>query len=137
MSTLISDKKYTVILSAYQTSNTQLQNLIDTELLRHQLESELHVHPIRATGVYKGEGEQSFVVHTNSHNQAYEVRAIGLHTFKQESVLISNNRRHEVKLHNAGGFNTVIGERFISAGHALKGHDNYTVLNGTDFYFVA
>ncbi len=136
MSSLQTDKKYTVILSAYQTCNSDLQNLIDTELLRHQLENELHVHPIRATGVYHGVGEQAFVIHTNSHNLAYQVRSIGLHNHKQECVLISNNRRHEVKLHNAGGFNTVIGERFLQTHKAPQGYSSYTILNGTDYYYV-
>lgn len=136
MTILISDKKYTVILSAYQADNTPLENLIATELMRHQLENEVHVHAIRGIGVYHGASEQTFVIHTNSHNQAYEVRTLGLHQHNQECVLMSNNRKHVIKLHNTDGYNTVIGERFMQTNKPPQGYNSYTILNGTDYYYV-
>jgi len=56
---LETDKKFTIILSAYQSDfNTPIQDLINTELMKVYLEHDLHVHAIRAVGVYHGACEQ-------------------------------------------------------------------------------
>ena len=136
MDTLNTDKKFTIILSAYQDSNTVVQNLIDTCKLRAYIEHELHAHHIRAIGVYKGGQEQSFVVHTNSNKVVYACRKQAYDVHNQECVLIRNNRKHEIKLHGSDANNTLIGEHFMVRSSAPSGCDNYTILNGKDYYIV-
>ncbi len=135
MDTLRTGKKFTLIVSAYQASNTPLQNLIDTEALYSFIEHEVHAHAIRAVGIYKGGHEQSFVVHTNSSSKIVLCRRQAYDVHKQECVLVRNNRRHDIKLHHADGFNTLIGEHFKQQDNAPK-HRDHTILNGTDYYTV-
>lgn len=136
MDTLTTDKKFTIILSAYQTGNTIVQDLIATCKLRSYIEHELHAHPVRGIGVYKGGQEQSFIVHTNSSSVVYALRRYAYDVDHQECVLISNNRKHEIKLHGWKGFNKLIGVRFVQHDKVARGCENYTILNGTDFYTV-
>ncbi len=92
MNTLLTDKKYTVILSAYLASNTALTNLLFTERMKDRLLHEYHVNPLRAVGVYKGDSEHSFVVHTNSSHTVGDIKRLALECYGQDSVLVSNNR---------------------------------------------
>ena len=135
MDTLTTSKKLTVIVSAYQKSNTPLQNLIDSEALYAYIEHKVHAHAIRAVGIYKGGYEQSFVVHTNSSSKMVLCRRYAYDVSHQECILVRNNRKHEIKLHNCDGFNTLIGEQFKQQATAPK-HRDHTILNGTDYYTV-
>lgn len=135
MDTLRTGKKFTLIVSAYQKCNTPLQNLIDSEALYAFIEHEVHAHAIRAVGIYKGGYEQSFVIHTNSSSKIVEIRRYAYDVSHQECVLVRNNRRHDIKLHNSDGFNTLIGEQFKQHTNAPK-HRDHTILNGTDYYTV-
>ena len=134
---LATDKKWTIILSAYQPTNTPLQNMLDTERMFDSLEHRYHVHAIRAIGMYKNSLEYSFVVHTNSTNQMAEIRRLALNAYHQECVLVRHNRKHEIKLHHFNGENTLIGKNFHQSSGELKNVYNYTILNGTDFYTVS
>ncbi len=125
------------MLSAYQGSNTEIENLVSTELMQHYIEHEVHAHAIRGVGVYHGGAEQSFIVHTNSSQVVTQLRRYALTEHNQECVLISNNRKHEIKLHNSEGTNTYIGERFTRHYAAPKGANSYTILNGKDYYTVS
>lgn len=136
MNTLLTDKKYTVILSAYQSTNSDLQNLLDTERLHDRLEHEYHVHAIRAVGVYHGGSEQSFVVHTNSSNTMSNIKRLALNAYHQECVLVSNNRKHDIQLHNQDATTDHIGHQFKHEHKLPKSTDNYTVLNGSDYWSV-
>lgn len=135
MITLDTDKKYTLILSAYQATNTDLQNMLDTERMYDALTHRYHVHAIRAIGVYNGDQEQSFVIHTNSANTMAEVRRLALNAYNQECILVRHNRKHEIKLHNFNCDNTLIGTRFELSDSKHAGQ-NFTVLNGKDYYVV-
>ncbi len=137
MNTLVTDKKFTVMLSAYQASNSDIQNLIDTELMHNFIEHDIHVHAIRGVGVYHGGAEQSFIIHTNSSQVVTQLKRLGLEVHNQECVLVSNNRKHEIKLHNSDANNTWIGERFTRHYSAPKGANSYTILNGKDYYTVS
>lgn len=137
MNTLVTDRKFTVMLSAYQDSNSELVNLIHTELMHHYIEHDLHVHAIRAVGVYHGGTEQSFVVHTNSSNVVTQLKRYALHEYNQECVLVSNNRKHVIALHNSDATTQYIGERFTRHYSTPKGANSYTILNGKDYYTVS
>lgn len=136
MNTLITDKKYTVMLSAYQDDNDLLVNLINTEVMRWHIEHAIHAHPIRAVSVYHGCVEQSFIIHTNSSNVVTELKQYALDVFNQECVLVSNNRRHDVQLHNSNATTTHIGHVFKLAHKAPKNAVSYTILNGCDYWNV-
>jgi len=136
MNTLITDKKYTVMLSAYQSTNTHLQNLMDSEMLAYYIEHDWHCHAIRAVGVYNGAAEQSFVVHTNSSNVMGELKRFALGLMNQECVLVSNNRKHDIQLHNSDATTTHIGHAFRCYTGVPKGCKNYTVLRGCDYWVV-
>jgi len=136
MISLLTDKKYTVMLSAYQDSNTDLQNLIDSEALAFYIEHELHAHAIRAIGVYHGKAELSFVVHTNSSHIMSKLKRHGLEVFNQECVLVSNNRKHDIQLHNSDATTSHIGHGFKMQFKAPKGATAYTILNASDYWSV-
>lgn len=136
MNTLLTDKKYTVMLSAYQSTNTDLQNLIDTERLFSYIEHYMHVHAIRAVGVYHGGAEQSFIVHTNSSQVVSQLKLHALNEHEQECILVSNNRKHDIQLHNSDANTTHIGHGFKMTYKAPKGATSYTILNGTDYWSV-
>lgn len=137
MNTLVTDRKFTVMLSAYQAQCSELDNLVNTELLHHYIEHDLHCHPIRAVGVYHGDTEQSFVIHTNSSNVVSQLKRHVLDEYNQECVLVSNNRKHEVLLHNQDATAQYIGERFTRHYSTPKGANSYTIINGKDYYTVS
>ena len=136
MNTLLTDKKYTVMLSAYQAGNSELTNLLNTERMQDRLEHHYHVHAIRAVGVYNGGAEQSFIIHTNSSHTMSDIKRLGLEVYKQECVLVSNNRKHDIQLHNSDATTSHIGHGFKCQDKAPKGATSYTVLNGCDYWSV-
>ena len=136
MNTITTDRKYTVILSAYLASNTPLQNLLFTSRLKDMLQLSYHVNPIEAVGVYKGEGEQSFVIHTNSAHKMGDIKRLGLEMYGQDSVLVSNNRKHDIQLHMSDATTVHIGHTFRGYTGVPDGCQAYTVLNGTDYWVV-
>ena len=137
MTTLITDRKYTVMCSAYQAGHSDLTNLINTELLAQYIEHDLHCHAIRAVSVYHGGAEQSFIVHTNSSHTMSQLRRYALDMYKQECVLVSNNRKHDIQLHNADATTSHIGHGFKCQDKAPKGATSYTVLNGCHYWTVS
>lgn len=136
MNTLNTDKKYTVMLSAYQSNATELTNLINSARLHDRLEQHYHVHAIPAVGVYHGSAEQSFIIHTNSSHVMSDIKRLGLEVYNQECVLVSNNRKHDIQLHNSDATTSHIGHGFKCQDKAPKGATSYTVLNGCDYWSV-
>lgn len=137
MTTLITDKQYTVIVSAHQASSTPLQNMIANQRLQHYLEHDCYCHAIPAVGVYHGTAELSFVVHTNSANTMAQIRRSAFEMDNQECVLISNNRKHDIQLHYPDTCKH-IGHKFImTEEHAPKGWQSYTILNATHYWSVS
>ena len=136
MTTLVTDKKYTVMLSAYKDSASTLDNLVDTELMRYHIEHVIHSHPIRAVGVYHSSAEQSFIIHTNSSNVVAQLKMYALNEHAQECVLVSNNRRHDIQLHNSDATTLHIGHAFKLEYKVPKNATSYTILNGYDYWSV-
>jgi hypothetical protein len=136
MNTLLTDKKYTVMLSAYQGDCDELDNLLRTEIAAQYIERNLHLHPIRAVGVYHGNAELSFIIHTNSSQKMTELKRYALNECNQECVLVSNNRKHDIQLHNSDATTSHIGHGFKCQDKAPKGATSYTVLNGCDYWSV-
>lgn len=136
MDRIHTNRKYTVIVSAFQESNTAEDNYIATEQLYHFIENaHCHLHAIRAIGAYKGGSELSFVVHTDDMANVAEIRRNAFLVNNQEAILVRHNYKHEVKLHCNDGVNLMIGSHFIKCKR--KPVDmSYTVLNGKDYYIV-
>lgn len=137
MISLHTDKKYTVILSAYRSGGSALTNLLLTARLKDRLLNAYHVHPITAVGVYHDEAEQSFIIHTNSSHTMGDIKRLGLEIYGQDSVLVSNNRKHDIQLHMQDCTTQHIGHQFKHYQSLPKGCLNYTVLNGCDYWVVA
>lgn len=137
MNSLNTDRKYTVILSAYTTGSTALDNMIATEQLHNELAHDVHVNPIRAVGVWQGVAEQAFVVHTNSSQVMGRIKRLGLEVYGQSCVLVINNRKHDVEQHWEDATTIHLGQRFKCHDSVPKGGDFYTVLNGTDYWSTA
>jgi len=136
MISLLTDKKYTVILSAYLAVNSDLQNLLFTERMKDRLLHEYHVNPLRAVGVYKGDSEASFVIHTNSSHVVGDIKRLGLECYGQDSVLVSNNRKHDIQLHMHNCTTVHIGHTFRCYTGVPDGCQAYTVLKGCDYWVV-
>jgi len=136
MNTLTTDRKYTVMLSAYQSINSELTNLMETEKLAWIIEHDVHAHAIRAVGVFHGGAEQSFIVHTNSRQVVSMLKLIAIDNLHQECILVSNNRKHDIQLHNSDATTSHIGHAFKRSDKAPKGATSYTILNGCDYWSV-
>ena len=131
------NKKFTIIFSACQEHESNLLNLVNNQRLALYLACELHVEYQNAVGVYHGACEQSFVVHTNSSSVVVRVAAHVFDEYNQEAVLISQNRERDIILRYANPR-----KQDMAIGNTFKQHtstpkaDDYTVLNGTDYYTV-
>lgn len=136
MNTLTTDRKYTVIVSAYQASNTVQENMIASERLFDRLEHHHHVHAIR--GIYSDPSKvhQVFIIHTNSNHDMCEIKRLALNAYHQTSVLISNNRKHDIQLHDSNANTTHIGHGFKCQDKDLSDRKCYTILNGKDYWSV-
>ena len=136
MNTLLTDRKYTVILSAYQSYNTELMNLTDTERMYDRLEHHYHVHAVRAVTVNHNSVAQSFVIHTNSRNAMTEVKRLALEAYHQGSVLVRNNRKHDVQSHDSDANTKHVGQSFSHHDKAPKGINTFIILNGKDYWSI-
>ena len=136
MNTFKTDRKFTVVLSAYMLHNAALTNMLLTERLFDNIEHRLHLHAIRAVGVYAGHAEQSFIVHTNSSSAVSELKRVAFEVYHQEAVLVVYNRKHAVKLHYDNATTEQIGERMHHSTKPIQGQDSYTILNGADYWSV-
>jgi hypothetical protein len=103
--------------------------MIATEQLCYFLEHDCHVQAIRAIGVYDGDSEQSFIVHTNQSSVLCRIKLHAVVDLGQECVLIRYNRKHKIDLHFANATTEKIGEQFNSGNAAPKGAHCYTILN--------
>ncbi len=137
MKTLTTDKKFTIIFSAYQANLSAFENMCNTAKLAAMLDNLIHVDYISAVGVYKEHAEQAFVVHTNCASRLTLIREACTNEFKQECILVRHNRTKEVVLRHESAKVSHIGHSFkLSKNPDMLKAISYTVLNGTDFYTV-
>lgn len=136
MNTLHTDKKYTVMLSAFIKDSSLKTNLMLTARMKSRLHEEYHVNPIECIGVWHGESEVSFYIHTNSSNTVTELKRLALNAYHQDAVLISNNRRHDIQLHNSDATTDHIGTKFVQCHNPNQVGAGYTILNGRDYWSV-
>ena len=124
------NKKFTVILSAFHGTDA-LTNYVATEKLARFL-NVLGIDYSRAVGVYEGNPELSFAIHTSRSSVVRLLTTHALHELKQECILVSNNQRRNIKLVYAGN-NIQIGTHFDMMVNSPKSKA-YTVLN--DCYYL-
>jgi len=136
---MITIKKYTVIISAWQKSETLENNLIESDNLRCYIQHVLKLEPLQAIGFYNGKSELSFVVHTNRIEVAQGIINHVNTVHFQECGLLSDNAAAKIELIAIHG-RTSIGKRFEEFGSVAlieaKKPDNYTILNGTYWQVV-
>lgn len=137
MITFKTDRKFTVVLSAWRSHNSGMTNLLLTERLFDNIENRLHLHAIRAIGCYQRDAEQSFIIHTNSSNDVNELKRLAFDVYDQDAVLVVYNRKHAVKLHFQNATTEQVGNRMVHSTKPVQGHDSYTILNGCDYWSVA
>lgn len=124
--------KYTVILSAYLQEQANVNNLLASDRLAAVLDTRsfFDVPHTRAVGCYRGQVEQCFIIHTNSNNVVSELKRIAWE-FKQQCILVSNNRNKAISLYYPDSAPRLIGERFaINNKLAGNGLLSYTVVSG-------
>lgn len=128
-------KKFTVILSAYQSAQSAFENMIASEALYNKLANLQggFVNPLRAVGVYAGIAEQSFIVNTSSRAVLEDVKRLAWE-HNQECVLVSSNRINKIVLqYPTGKAPMLLGTRFAyvgDAGHMALLNAPVTVVNG-------
>lgn len=126
------NQKYTVILSAYNQDAAPVNNLLASDALYNKAANLQggFVNPIRAVGAYMGNIEQSFIVHTNSSNIVEELKRLAW-DFKQDCILVSNNRKNVIRLYYPETAPLEIGERF-AINNKLEGNGllSYTIVDG-------
>mgnify|MGYP003671507689 CR=1 FL=1 len=129
------NKKYTIILSAFTSANTYSQNLAATDALQDYLTNSLYLEVSPATGHYEGHNELSFVIHTDDTLTVQYLSLYACTHLKQECVLISYNgaaritlQSHEIGKHTE----TVIGSHFVPTDN---GAEDYTRITGTGKYW--
>ena len=131
---MITNKKYTVIVSAWQGTETLENNLVESDNLRCYIQHVLKLKPLQAVGCYNGKSELSFVVHTNRIEVAQGLINHVNTVHFQECGLLSDNAAAKIELIAING-RTSIGARFAyfssTALLQAKKPDNYTILNGT------
>jgi len=127
------DKKFTIILSAYQAGGSLEASMLNTELLAQQLDTLAEYS--RAVGVYMGEPEQSFVVTTNSSSKLAQIKRLAFDEYKQECVLVRQNHKREISIVYPDK-SEMIGKHFNLSLTQPKQSYSYTVVAGTDYYTV-
>lgn len=128
---MLTNKRYTIILSAEHASNSAAANAANTESLKRYIEVALKEVVYTAIGHYKGERENSLIIHTDSYPL---IRHMAMHVFNfyaQEAVLISSNSDADINLKFADNSPAFpLGSHFATG----KGDgENYTTLNGIDW----
>ncbi len=120
-------KRFTLILSAFEESNTLETNLNNTDSLKHIVELLTEEPAITATGCFEGETEQSFIIHTDSFKVLRDLAEYAISFFNQECVVISYNDIAEIDLFlGAGKAAQRIGSHFVPGkGNGL----NYTTFD--------
>ena len=137
MNTLDTDRKYTVIVSAYRASNNALENMIDTERLFDRLEHHYHVHAIRAISVDPSSVKQVFIVHTNSGHDMSEIKRLVLNAYHQKLVLVRNNRKHDIQFHYSDANTKHIGHNFKCVRYSTPtDKDCFIILDGQDYWSI-
>ena len=124
------------MVSAYNPNHDTLENMIDTERLYDRLEHHYHVHAIRAIKVQYGLSTQAFVIHTNSQSTMVEVKRLALDVYHQDFVIVRNNRKHDVQLHDNNANTNHVGKVFTHDTKSPKNAPIFIILNGADYWSI-
>lgn len=136
---MITNKKYTVIVSAWQGMETLENNLVESDNLRCYIQHVLKLEPLQAIGFFDGKSELSFVVHTNRLEVAQGLINHVNTVLFQECGLLSDNAAAKIELIAISG-RMDIGTQFETFGSVAllqaKKPNSYTILNGTYWQVV-
>ena len=123
--------KEVIILSAELSSNDHATNDFNT----HKLINKLRSHMIlsnKATGVYKGSKEVSFVTLPKNDRELAYVKSVAFSDFNQESVLYQDKHGDAFLIYSCGK-KEAIGQLRKLGTKNVDHLENYTIMNG-DIY---
>lgn len=128
---MLTNKRYTIILSAFRDSAPLPHNMNNSIALARYLEDILRVEHHIADGHYHGSEEVSFVVHTNSSRIISIIKAYAFEAHHQDAVVISYNDRAKIDLVFADDSVPLpLGTKFAKGrGDGLS----YTTIDGVDW----
>lgn len=131
---MLTHKRYTIILSAWQAAAPLSVNLENTDNFKRYVKYVLELDALEAVGHYKGGCEISFVIHSDDDADIEHLKNHVCNGYRQECVLIRNNLDKEVNLFFADDSPALpIGTHFTPG----KGDGaNYTRLSHGDYWSV-
>ena len=128
----LNEYNYAVFVSACLEENDNEENLALTIDLEVEIaESALEYY--RVKGCYKGKTENSFVVLCNQYSGTAQLELLGLHDFKQESVLIIDVRENLAMLRYSNRLELIGSglERVRDSDPHFS--DNYSIIDGVKY----
>ena len=117
-----------IILSAERTENSFEKNRQLTENLAGCLE-DLNITASRATGVYNGSSESSFVAIVKSEADIEAVTSLAFKSFNQDAI-IHQDSNQEAYLLDKSGKTIQLGRLLEIPKTDIENLENYTLLNG-------
>ena len=120
--------KQVIILSAELAGLSKEENARRTNTLEHCLQ-DCNLTFNRASGVYKGKEEVSFVVVPNNEDEIQGVKEFAFLNFNQESVLVQDSNQ-EAYLEFGDGTVERLGRLSEVPQAIAQAEDAYTILNG-------
>lgn len=121
-----------VILSAELSTKSFESNRQRTQTLEGILQ-DLHLSYNKATGVYKGSQEDSFVVIVNSELDIEVLRDFAFKNFDQESILVQDANQEAYLLYQDGTTQR-LGVLEQATKEVATAQDSYTIMN--DNYYI-
>ena len=124
---MLTNKRLTLIVSAFQGRETLAVNHANTEDLRHYLAIATSGDIIPSIGHYKGDTEKSFVVHLNDTIEAFNIYRHVIDHYNQECVVFASYEDAAIALW--------YDESAVKIGtHFIRGTGlGYTTVNGEDW----
>ena len=117
-----------IILSAERTENSFEKNRQLTENLASCLD-DLNITASRATGVYNGNSENSFVAIVNSEADIEAVTSLAFKSFSQDAIIHQDSNQEAYLIDKSG--NTIqLGRLLEIPKTEIENLENYTLLNG-------
>ena len=130
---LLSHTDLAVVISAELESNKPNVNAVRTNQLERDLIN-TGLRYCRVDGCYQGTKEKAFIVMCNDLHDVMRIECLGIHKYKQDSILIVDQSKCLAMLKYADVC-TAIGRGFEQV-ESSKGLDNYMVVDGETWVIV-
>ena len=128
----LSEHKYAIFISASLEENSESENDELNERLVMLIRA-ANLEYYYVNGCYNGKEEQSFAVLCNTYSEVARLETLGLHDFKQESVLVIDFW-DEAAILKFGDKVVNIGSGLERASSSLPHFsDNYSIIDGVKY----